>query len=153
MKSCPTCNRTFEDSFTFCLVDGAILSAPGDPQTTQRIPEVRKTDPPPTESLSHKNSLYHADLPPTIQASPQTSKDSSPERKTSPSFVKRLLRGAIVGLAVGVVIGPIVIVVNERPSAWPVGLFFGSVYGLILGATINSIGRLLIGYIGKIWRD
>lgn len=24
MKSCPTCNRTFEDTLTYCLVDGAI---------------------------------------------------------------------------------------------------------------------------------
>jgi hypothetical protein len=34
MKSCPTCNRTFEDTFTFCLIDGSILSAPYDPQAT-----------------------------------------------------------------------------------------------------------------------
>lgn len=27
MKSCPKCNRTFEDSFSFCLEDGAVLSA------------------------------------------------------------------------------------------------------------------------------
>jgi Flp pilus assembly protein TadD len=30
MKSCPTCNRTFEDALTYCLVDGSILSAPFD---------------------------------------------------------------------------------------------------------------------------
>jgi hypothetical protein len=51
MKSCPTCNRTFEDTFTFCLVDGSILSAPFDPQTTQKMPEPRQTEPPPTEVL------------------------------------------------------------------------------------------------------
>src|ERR1700674_5496912 len=28
MKRCPTCNRTFEDSLTYCLIDGSVLSAP-----------------------------------------------------------------------------------------------------------------------------
>lgn len=27
MKSCPKCNRTYDDSFSFCLEDGSILSA------------------------------------------------------------------------------------------------------------------------------
>lgn len=37
MKKCPKCNRTFaDDGFTFCLEDGALLSAPYD---------VNKTDP------------------------------------------------------------------------------------------------------------
>lgn len=51
MKSCPTCNRTFEDSFTFCLIDGSVLSAPIDPHATLIIPEARETEPPPTEVL------------------------------------------------------------------------------------------------------
>jgi hypothetical protein len=34
MKRCPTCNRTFHDEFSFCLVDGSILSAPYDLQET-----------------------------------------------------------------------------------------------------------------------
>lgn len=49
MKTCPTCQRTFEDTFTFCLVDGSILSAPYDPHETLRIPAPRSTDPAPTE--------------------------------------------------------------------------------------------------------
>jgi len=31
MKSCPVCKRTFDDSLTFCLEDGSLLSAPLDP--------------------------------------------------------------------------------------------------------------------------
>lgn len=51
MKQCPTCNRTYaDDSITFCLADGSLLSAPYDPEATQRIP-TRNTDPPPTEVL------------------------------------------------------------------------------------------------------
>lgn len=50
MKSCPNCNRTYaDDTLTFCLVDGAILSAPFDPQATLRMPAARTTNPPPTE--------------------------------------------------------------------------------------------------------
>jgi hypothetical protein len=51
MKSCPICNRTFEDSFSFCLVDGAVLSAPYDPQATLALPHSQRTEPPPTEIL------------------------------------------------------------------------------------------------------
>jgi hypothetical protein len=66
MKSCPTCNRTFSDeTLSFCLVDGAILSAPFDPHATLTIPEPRQTEPPPTEVL-------RPEIPPTI-ASPQPS--------------------------------------------------------------------------------
>lgn len=37
MKKCPTCNRTFEDTLTFCLKDGSILDPPYDPEATIRI--------------------------------------------------------------------------------------------------------------------
>lgn len=45
MKSCPACNRTFDDTMTFCLVDGSILSAPFDPQATESLPAPRRPDP------------------------------------------------------------------------------------------------------------
>lgn len=51
MKSCPTCQRTFEDTFTFCLVDGSILSPPSDLRATLIIPESRETELPPTEAF------------------------------------------------------------------------------------------------------
>jgi formylglycine-generating enzyme required for sulfatase activity len=51
MKSCPACNRTFDDTLTFCLVDGSILSAPFDPRVTQHHPASRNTDPSPTEIM------------------------------------------------------------------------------------------------------
>ena len=44
MKSCPTCNRTFDDTMTFCLVDGSILSAPFDPKATEQLPGPRNSD-------------------------------------------------------------------------------------------------------------
>lgn len=73
MKSCPTCNRTFEDTFTFCLADGSLLNAPFDPQATQKIPEPRQTEPPPTEVL--KLGETKEEIPPTV-ASPQSKQKS-----------------------------------------------------------------------------
>jgi hypothetical protein len=46
MKSCPTCNRTYsDDTITFCLVDGSILSAPYDPEATQSFSYPQDTEP------------------------------------------------------------------------------------------------------------
>jgi hypothetical protein len=46
MKSCPTCNRTYsDDTITFCLVDGSILSAPYDPEATQSFSYPQNTEP------------------------------------------------------------------------------------------------------------
>lgn len=45
MKRCPQCNRTYHDEFSFCLIDGSILSAPYDPQETlvlQTPPQTNK---------------------------------------------------------------------------------------------------------------
>ena len=78
MKSCPTCNRTFEDTFTFCLADGSLLDAPFDPQATRKIPEPRQTEPPPTEVLHVEETKQ--EIPPTI-ASPQP--EQKPEELAS----------------------------------------------------------------------
>ena len=51
MKSCPDCNRTFEDTMTFCLVDGSILSAPFDPKAIQHTSASSNTDPARTEIM------------------------------------------------------------------------------------------------------
>lgn len=38
VKSCPSCRRTYsDDAIAFCLVDGAILSAPYDPEATLQM--------------------------------------------------------------------------------------------------------------------
>jgi len=65
MKSCPACNRTFEDTFTFCLIDGSVLSAPFDPATK-----------PPEQSAPPRTEVFGAPaeskpLPETRLASPQ----------------------------------------------------------------------------------
>src|SRR5687768_3272037 len=51
MKSCPTCNRTYpDDAQVFCLMDGAVLSAPYDPADTPAAVR-RSSEPPPTEVI------------------------------------------------------------------------------------------------------
>lgn len=76
MKSCPTCNRTFPDTLSFCLVDGAILSAPFDTQVDPppsakrseqpRSGTIKGSPPAPTVSMQSEET---GELPPTI-ASP-----------------------------------------------------------------------------------
>lgn len=46
MKSCPTCGRTFsDDTLTYCLGDGSLLSAPYEPEATLSLPLSRITSP------------------------------------------------------------------------------------------------------------
>jgi hypothetical protein len=57
MKQCPTCNRTYADeTLTYCLADGSLLSAPYDSEATRIIPQPRTDNPAPTEVL-HPNPL------------------------------------------------------------------------------------------------
>ena len=67
MKSCPTCNRTFEETLTFCLVDGSILSPPYDPDETRVITASRQTTPPSMEDFSVSTYLL-----PTAPPRPRT---------------------------------------------------------------------------------
>jgi tetratricopeptide (TPR) repeat protein len=78
MKTCPTCSRTFEDTFTFCLADGSLLDAPFDPQATLVIPEPIQTEPPPTEVFKLEETKQ--EIPPTV-ASPQP--EQKPEEVVS----------------------------------------------------------------------
>ncbi len=51
MKECPECHRTYADeTTTFCLADGALLSAPYDPPETKPSSN-REAEPPPTEVM------------------------------------------------------------------------------------------------------
>ena len=152
MKSCPTCNRTFEDDLTYCLVDGAILSASYDLQATQRIPELRITNQPPTEILLNSNAL-----PPTIRSpiplnppvpslAPQFA-TVSPEQK-SDNFIKRLIRGVFLGIIIGAFAGSIIWVTHSR-YYYRIDVASCAILGAILGAIIFPILRALIKYAWK----
>ena len=82
MKSCPTCKRTFDDTMAFCLVDGAILSAPFDPAAAQHLPNTRDPDPPPTAIMNPTSAP--SSLPSTI-ASPAPITSRQEAKPISPS--------------------------------------------------------------------
>lgn len=119
MKSCPTCNRTFEDTLTYCLIDGSILSAPFDPQATLTMREPGRIEPPPTEILQPKEGA-RAEIPPTVASSkPEQKPEESastiaapppsfeaPQMKDSPARPARKSKKslAIIGAAVGLLI-------------------------------------------------
>ena len=57
MKKCPSCNRTFADEFSFCLEDGALLSAPFDSYKEQEtIVKPINAELPPTQFFSPRVS-------------------------------------------------------------------------------------------------
>lgn len=85
MKRCPKCNRTYaDDAFTFCLEDGALLSAPYDPEKKEEpISTIQSGGPPPTAVLPADSGRAETETNraafPTI-ASPAVSADA-PEVK------------------------------------------------------------------------
>lgn len=96
MKQCPTCHRTYADeTLTYCLADGSLLSAPYDPEATQRIPIPRATNPPPTEVL-------HSAAPPS----------PAPARRAGNPVLPYL----IVGLLALIVGGGTVALLKSRDS-------------------------------------
>lgn len=69
MKKCPNCNRTYSDeTITFCLADGALLSAPYDPQATLHLPVGRPALP----STQMSPQAIPESLAPTKQATEDT---------------------------------------------------------------------------------
>jgi hypothetical protein len=107
MKRCPTCDRTYgDDSITFCLDDGTLLSASYDLQATQRIP-ARLTNPQPTEVLT-------SNPPPTQPWQPNQS-FAQPVRRSSSSVI------LIVVLLAVVVGGGIIALVKLRGTSAPAG--------------------------------
>jgi hypothetical protein len=68
MKRCPACNRAYaDDSLSFCLEDGSILSAPDEPNKTLQIPAPQNTD-----SILTKVSYRNAKPPDTGQSTMPT---------------------------------------------------------------------------------
>jgi hypothetical protein len=116
MKSCPTCNRTFDDTLTFCLIDGSILSAPFDPKATLHLPDSDKIGAPPTEVIRDRQKI--ASLPLTQEekqdasALPTIASATQPpphlprlpvERRLEPKRLIWILGGFLTILIIGVI--------------------------------------------------
>jgi hypothetical protein len=105
MKQCPTCNRTYaDDSITFCLADGALLSASYDPVATQRIP-ARLTNPPPTEVLTAQ--------PAPTEVLPHYLSQAQPVRASNSS---KYLLAALLLVLVGGGILAVILLNKKTPS-------------------------------------
>ena len=112
MKSCPTCNRTYsEDSFTFCLNDGALLSAPYDPHATLVIP-TRDTAPPPAREDKPVSWLDGPEMAATIPAEllPPEGLADRPETPAAAAEVEGV-SGATVVTIVLLLVGSLVLAV------------------------------------------
>ncbi len=158
MKSCPACNSTYsDDSITFCLVDGSILSAPYEPEATQRIPAARITNPPATgilQDIDDSLTVIRPSIPlnPPVQSpTPQLAK-VSPDQK-SDNFLKRLIRRAILGIIIGAPTGLLVGLIGRLilfgRSQLADSAFGGAIVGAILGAILIPI---LVGLIKYAWK-
>jgi hypothetical protein len=113
MKSCPTCNRTYaDDTFTFCLDDGALLSASYDPHGTLKISAERQTAPPQTEilhapaSANERSSRFDATLqdPRTLAYGAEAGRSQSTGRRALKYWfiAGGVVAFAVVGLAIAI---------------------------------------------------
>lgn len=113
MKRCPACDRTYaDDTTTFCLADGSLLSAPYDPEATQRIP-ARLTNPAPTELLTNDTS-------PPPQAWPYHSAPTYPAPGKSRAVPYVIAASAVLIVTVGIL--AVVKLSRKSPPSNPVGL-------------------------------
>jgi hypothetical protein len=101
MKRCPKCNRTYADeTITFCLADGSLLSAPYDPQATIIDHDIQINIPQRTEVL----------VPNKLQIEEQVIKSGSPlqqdvystQHKTALYvYIVAIISGGLLLFAVG----------------------------------------------------
>lgn len=165
MKSCPTCNRTFaDDSITFCLVDGSILSAPYDPQATLIIPDARSANPAVTEVLPKKDLPETIVAPPTVapshNAAPQVRTDSG-QITARPSEIKKgirqVLKVSFWGIIIGMILGTIIRYVGlVQWYRYPPNDFFSAeiiIFGTLVGGLIGAFVIPIIWAITKWLRD
>lgn len=109
MKKCPQCNRTYaDDGFTFCLEDGALLSAPYDANKSAKpVSTIESPGPPPTAVLP-ASETGGQELPPTGMSKPSPSSErsnpTSHARTESPRRPKSLkyIVGGLVTLVVAI---------------------------------------------------
>jgi TonB family protein len=104
IKSCPSCNRTYSDeSISFCLADGALLSAPHGSQKEE--PPPTKVLPPPTRAATPPTQPTSTPVP-TITSLPTFrdygSADDLPPQKNSATTWILLALGAMALIAGGV---------------------------------------------------
>jgi hypothetical protein len=151
MKRCPTCQRTFEDTFTFCLVDGSILSPPFDPDAIKQASGAHGDNAPPTEVLpsgsrrspeSLAQTLVSPDITYTAPAKAPAAKKSeaaeiaeatdSLKRSGLPFVVGALLLSGIFFVILGSASG------EEIITKLGIFLFAGGVIALVVTSVVKG---------------
>jgi TonB family protein len=102
IKHCPTCNRTYSDeSISFCLADGALLSAPFEGQRSEPPPtEILRTDLPPPPATEPVKPVI-----PTITSLPGAPKYSPlPGNEPSSNRLAALIWIALAVVALAVIL-------------------------------------------------
>jgi hypothetical protein len=118
MKTCPTCHRTYSDeTISFCLEDGTVLSAPHAAQPTQPYPASRITEPPATQVMppAPQSQATMVAPPPIITRDDRQIYQPDPGRNRWPLIVGAMILVAIVGVILAVVAG--VWMINRNSSA------------------------------------
>lgn len=114
MKSCPTCQRTFEETLTFCLVDGSVLSAPSGANDIPGITDSHRSDPAATKVLNpttRAGGSRHSDLSTIV--SPQPLPLYSPKQQLAekprgkPWMAIGIASSVVVIFVVGAILGVI----------------------------------------------
>ena len=161
MKACPSCERTYADeTLTFCLVDGSLLSAPYDPHQTLRLPAPRSTDPSPTQPPMPST----IQSPPALPLYPEKAQSQLKEKQGGKAWMVFGLALSLVSLvAIGVLISFIwfgedrvagdqsntnVANTNARPTATPTAPIEGGGWGPRQQASINQGDGQLLTYYG-----
>ncbi len=112
MKRCPVCKRTFDDSLTFCLVDGTVLSPPFNAQETSESGEQGF----PTEVLEVSPTQIAESSVVTKFFGSETALQTKPIQN-SPGKLSNKIFIAIGGLAVIVIIILLALnLVNRQPQ-------------------------------------
>jgi hypothetical protein len=121
MKRCPTCNRAYEDdTLTFCLDDGARLSAPYGLQATLPVSAARDTDPPRTEILPSQPTPVYPAMTPRAFPSPGQA-DLTPRRGGAHWII---FGGTLAFIGIGLVIllGYIALKVSVKSASQPLSV-------------------------------
>jgi formylglycine-generating enzyme required for sulfatase activity len=163
MKRCPTCDRTFDDTLTFCLIDGSVLSAPFDPHSIDHNAVHRDREPPPTRMIDPaaipgaSGQQPYEELPPTRALSGELANEA--ERTTTPSRLQEQAENARSEPVMRTIQAPPPEVVfnNEPPRAFSPPAEFdqqpgGTVSSRSRALVAGVVAILLIGLIGgAIW--
>jgi hypothetical protein len=101
MKHCPLCKRTYaDDSLTFCLDDGSLLSAAFDPLATLQVGDARVTDPPKTEILPPELTPTPIAYPPSPRSQTLQPSKHHVTRWIALSATLAVITIALIGLVV-----------------------------------------------------